>query len=160
MGEAKILNYPAETVILKESDMCPDMFKIIRGNVEVYVGYGKKQETLIGILGEQDCFGEMGLLLHKPSVYTVVAYSDVSLLRITEGEMGDFVQTNHKNIIDIMRNMANTIMIMKFQVEMLVSELEEGNSPPEEKITTVKKLVRDCCMYRSIQEAVGSILPP
>ena len=158
MEETKILKYEAESIIIREGDLCPEMFKILMGNVEVYVGYGTKQETLVYILGAQDCFGEMGLLLHKPSIYTVVAYSEVCLLRITEGEMGDFVQTNHRNIIEIMRNMANTISVMRMQVDLLVKEIESGSKPAGESITSAKKMVRDCCMYRSIQEAIGSIV--
>ena len=40
------------------------------------------------------------------------SFSDIYAMRVTEGEMGDFVQQNHKNIIDIMRNMARTMMVI------------------------------------------------
>lgn len=153
MAEAKMITFPEGTVIIRERQLNPEMYKIIRGHAEVYVKYGTKQETLISIIGPQACFGEFGMLLGKPEIYTVVAYSDVFVLRIVEGEMGDFVQENHKNIVDIMRNMANTIMTMKFQIELLLEELENGKKPDENTLLKAKKAIQGYGMYRSIQEA-------
>ena len=150
---AKIYTIPAETVILQEGEINLDMYKIVKGNVELYVGYGTPNETLIGILGPQECFGEFGLLLQKPAIYTVVAYSEVLLVRITEGEIGDFVQQNHKNIIDIMRNMASVMLTMSTHIKMLLLEIEEGNKPDPEEIYELrllqKSLRRQAFMHRT-----------
>lgn len=148
-----MIHYKEDSVILREGEVNADMYKIIQGNVEVYVGYGTPQESLIGILGKGSCFGEFGLLLQKPSIYTVTAYSDVYLLRITEGEMGDFVAENHKNIIDIMRNMASTMMTMRFQIDLLLKEIESGHKPNEKDLNTARKAMQAYGMYRSVQEA-------
>ena len=141
-SKPRIVEFAEGTIILKEGEINLDMFKIIKGNAEVYVGYGTKQETLIGIIGPQACFGEFGLLLHKPAIYTVIAFSDIFAMRITEGEMGDFVQENHKNIIDIMRNMANTMMTMSLQIKLLLEEIEEGKKPDTEAIKELQKTIR------------------
>ena len=141
-SKPRIIEFAEGTVILKEGEVNLDMFKIIKGNAEVYVGYGTNHETLIGIIGPQACFGEFGLLLHKPAIYTIVAYSDTLAMRITEGEMGDFVQENHKNIIDIMRNMANIMMTMSVQIKMLLDELEEGKKPNLETLKELQKTIR------------------
>lgn len=146
-ASGKIVKFPQDSVILKEGEVNDDMYKIIKGNAEVYVGYGTEQEVLIGIIGVHSCFGEFGLLLHKPSIYTVIAYSDVYVLRITEGEMGDFVQENHKNIIDIMRNMANTMMTMRFQIDLLIKEIENGNKPDPRSLYQAKRAMRAYGVY-------------
>lgn len=125
---SRIFTVPEGSVILKEGEVIPDMYKILSGHVELYVCYEAPGETILKILHTGECFGEFGLLLHKPSIYTAVAYSDVTLFRIVEGEMGDFVQKNHKNIIDIMRNMAATMMTMRTQINLLVDEMIESNS--------------------------------
>ena len=135
----KIFTVPAESVILSEGEIDTDMYKIIKGNVEVYIGYGTENETLIGILGAQSCFGEFGLLLKKPAIYTVIAFSDVLLMRITDGEIGDFVQQNHKNIVDIMRNMASTMMTMKLQIELLMNDLQNGSKPDDSVLKDIRK---------------------
>lgn len=147
LNKARILKFSAESVILKEGEINLDMYKIIKGNAEVYVGYGTKHETLIGIIGPQACFGEFGLLLHKPAIYTIIAYSELLVLRITEGEMGNFVQENHKNIIDIMRNMANIMMTMSLQINMLLKEIEEGKEPDLEEIKALQKTIRRSSIF-------------
>ena len=146
---SKIVKFPQDSVILSEGELNLDMYKIIKGHAELYTGYGTDQEILLGIIGPQSCFGEFGLLLKKPAIYTVIAYSDVYALRVTEGEMGDFVQENHKNIIDIMRNMANTMMVMQTQINMLAEEIGQGKKPEPEVIKKSNRNFRGYVMYNS-----------
>ncbi len=152
----KLVRFPSDTVILREGDCSDDMFKIIKGKAEVYVGYETPTESILGILGEQSCFGEFGLLLKKPAIYTVKAYSDVLALRITEGDMGDFVQENHKNILEIMRNMAESMMTMRLQIEMLLKEIESGKRPDNDdlknRIRSAKQLMRQYAIYKPAVE--------
>ncbi|MCR4908819.1 MAG: cyclic nucleotide-binding domain-containing protein [Lachnospiraceae bacterium] len=157
MADAKLVKYEAESVILREGEINSEMFKIVKGHAEVYVDYGSEQETLIGIIGEHSCFGEFGLLLHKPSIYTVVAYSDVYVMLIREGEMGDFVRENHRNIMEIMRNMARTMYTMRFQIDLLLKEISAGKKPDEKMLAEARRAMRGYGMYRSIEEAVDGL---
>ena len=118
-NSGKIMKFPQGSVILQEGEQNLDMYKIVQGHAELYTGYGTDREVLLGIIGPQSVFGEFGLLSQKPSIYTVIAFSDVYALRITEGNMGDFVRENHRNIIEIMRNMSNTMLIMQHQITLL-----------------------------------------
>ena len=149
MAEAgKMIKLPEGTVILKEGELNLDMYKIINGHAEVYMGYGTDRETLIGIIGPQACFGEFGMLLEKPAIYTVIAYSEILILRITKGEMGDFVQQNHKSIIDIMENMARTMMTMRTQIDLLINDLNEGKKLGEGDMHDIEKVIRSVMMPR------------
>ncbi|MCR5485896.1 MAG: cyclic nucleotide-binding domain-containing protein [Lachnospiraceae bacterium] len=150
---AKMVKYPQETVIVREGELNADMFKIISGHAEVYVGFGSKQETLIKIIGPQCCFGELGMLLDKPSIYTVRAYSDLLALRINREDMFDFVKENQKNVIDIMRNMASTMMTMRFHIDLLIKEIESGHKPDPHMLQQARKAMKGYGMFRSIQEA-------
>ncbi len=151
MPQSGFFSFPEDTVILKEGDVRHDMFKIVKGHAEVYVNYGTDRESLIGLIGPQSCFGEFGLLLGKPSIITVVAYSDVLVLRISEADLDDFINRNHRNIIDIMKNMANTMLTMKFQIEMLLSELEAGKASESidlrEKKLLAKRMLRAYALH-------------
>lgn len=139
---AKFSKFPEDSIVLQEGEVNLDMYKIIQGYAELYTGYGTEQEIVLGILGPGDVFGEFGLLLHEPAIYTVVAHSDLYALRITEGEMGDFVQQNHKNIIEIMQHMALTMLIMQKQIHLLAEEISEHGKPVEETLQTLTKNVR------------------
>ena len=138
----KLMQVPAGTTILSEGELNLDMYKIVKGNAEVYMEYGTERETLIGIIGPQACFGELGLLIGKPAINTVIAYSDVLLLRITKGEIGDFVQENHKSIIGIMENMAYTMLKMRTQIDMLINDVNEGKKLDERQIHDIQKIIR------------------
>ena len=148
-----MVKYPQETIIIREGEINADMFKIISGHAEVYVGFGTTQETLIKIIGPQSCFGELGMLLGKPSIYTVRAYSDILVFKICKEDMYDFVSENQKNVIDIMRNMASTMMTMRYHIDLLIKEIEAGNKPDPNMLQKARKAMKAYGMYRSLQEA-------
>lgn len=145
----KLIQIPEGTTILKEGELNLDMYKIISGHAEVYMAYGTDRETLIGIIGPQSCFGEFGLLLEKPAIYTVIAYSDVVLMRITKGEMGDFVKENHRNIMQIMENMAQTMLTMKSQIDLLVDDINNGVKLNDRTIHEIRKTFGSAAIYRN-----------
>ena len=145
----KLIQVPEGTVILNEGELNLDMYKIVSGHAEVYMGYGTERETLIGIIGPQSCFGEFGMLLEKPAIYTVVAYSDILLMRITKDEMGDFVQQNHRNIINIMENMAQTMLTMRAQIDLLINDLTEGRKPDDKEVHDIRKAISTYTVYRN-----------
>lgn len=147
LNEKAIMTFPEGIVILKEGEVNLDMYKILKGNVELYTGYGTKDEVLIGLLGPGACFGEFGLLLEKPAIYTVVAFSEVYAVRVTEGQMGDFVQENHSTIIQIMKNMANTMMVMQHQISQLSHEVSRLSDKRENEIAMRKELLRNYSIY-------------
>ena len=125
-GGGKLVNYSEGMVIMREGDNSNYMYKVLMGHCEVYTGYGTENETLISVIGKNACFGEYGLLVNKPSIYTIVAFSDVCLLKISDEEFDDFILQNHKYIKDIMRNMANTMLTMHTQIELYAEEVNKG----------------------------------
>ena len=153
MSKPKMVTFPPDSVILKEGDNYTDMYKIIRGHAELYVGYKTPTESLLGLIGEQSCFGEFGLLLGKPAMYTVVAYDDVLALRITKNDLADFVRDNRKNIIDIMTNMAESMTSMRFQIDLLLKEIEGGKKADEEalkeKMRQARQTMRQYAVYNA-----------
>ena len=157
MPDSKLIKFSEETIIIREGELNDCLYKIIKGHAEVYVGYGGDQETLIGIIGEQACFGEFGLLLHEPSIYTVIAFSEIYALKITEKDMSSFIMENHSNVLSIMRNMAKTMMVMRTQIQLLIEEIESGKKPDEKRIENARRALRGYGMYRSIQQAADAI---
>ncbi|MCR5303377.1 MAG: cyclic nucleotide-binding domain-containing protein [Lachnospiraceae bacterium] len=156
MQAAKILKYAPEDIVLKEGDVNADMYKIIQGHAELYVGYGTPYENLLGVIGKGSCFGEFGLLLKQPSIYTVIAYSDLAILRISDVDMGEFVQENHNYVIEIMRNMAKSMMTMKFQVDQLMKEVdslkpEDHGQDLAERMRQARMTMRQYAVYNPIR---------
>ena len=146
-----IIQVAHDTLVLREGETVPEMYQIIRGHAEIYTGYQTKEEVLLGIIGPQAVFGEFGLLLGRPSVYTVIAYSDLVLLRIGEGSLGSFIRDNQRKAIEIMRNMANTMMIMQQQISLFANELEAGRSPDPKTIKKARRNLRGYAIYSDYQ---------
>ena len=118
-----IVTFPADSLILKEGEVNLDLYKIIQGKAEMYVGYGTENEVLLGIIGPGSCIGELGLLMQLPAIYTVIAYTDVYAMRVTEERMGNFITENQSSVLQIMKNMAKTMAIMQHQISSLGEEL-------------------------------------
>lgn len=112
-------------VMLKEGEICGEMFKIISGSAALYLHFGEENEYLIGILTEGKCFGEVSLLAEKPSPYTVVAVDDVMVMRITAEQFEGFVRDNTRNAVDIMKNMASRIFMLNTNLNMISEELSD-----------------------------------
>ena len=121
----KIYEVPEGVTILNEGEVNLDMYKILSGHVEMYMGYGTDNEVLIGMLGPGACFGEFGLLTGQPAIYTIITYSTTKILRVTEALMTDFMTQNPDSILQIMKNMANNMMKMQHQVNQFSRELAE-----------------------------------
>lgn len=112
-----------DTVILAQGEINHELYKIVSGNAVMYRNYGMDNEYLIGILPQHRYFGETGFLTGEPSPYTVVANTEVLLMRIPEDEFEDFIVNNPKNITDIMKNMADNIVTLSKHIEMIFDEL-------------------------------------
>lgn len=143
-NESKMVRFAEDDIILKEGSTEKILYKIIHGKAMVYLNYGQENELLVGLLSEQRCFGEYTILCGKPSVYTVVAYSDILLLRITEEDFDDFIRNNSANAIDIMRNLANTLATLSLNINLVLEELKQGQNIEPTIYKDITEKVRFC----------------
>ncbi len=151
INSTRLVTFPKETMILKEGDEDYNMYKILRGNAEIYTGYGTDKEVILGIIGPQRCFGEFGLLQHSKAIYTVVSYTEVTVLRVAEGDIGEFIQGNHRNIIEIMRNMSRMMLIMQQQIDLLSDELKNGREIADNPVVQVNRNLREYAVGNRIE---------
>ncbi len=143
-NESKMVRFAEDQVILEQGSTEKVLYKIIHGKAIVYLNYGQEDEYIVGILSEQRCFGEFTILCGKPSIYTVVAYSDVLLLRIPEADFDDFIRNNSGNAIDIMRNLANTLVTLSFNMNLILEELEQAKKIEPEKYKDITRKIQYC----------------
>lgn len=143
-----IISCHAGETIISEGEVNEDMFKILKGNVELYIGYGTEKESLLGILGKDACFGEFGLLLKKPSRYTVIAYSDIILYRVVDEKIDEFIRENHSSVLQIMRSMANTMDLMQNQINQLISDLEAEQTVNRRFVDRNKEMLKNYIYFK------------
>ena len=118
----RFVKFSADDVILREGEENSEMYKIISGRALCYFDYETDDEYLVGTLNENRTFGEFSLLTGKPGIYTVVAFTDVLVLRIGQGEFAKFIEMNAANAEEIMQNMARMINVLKVNIDLLRSE--------------------------------------
>ncbi len=137
----KVLKFSADDVLLREGETNSDMYKIISGRVLCYFNYGTDEEYLLGSLNEGSSFGEYSLLTGEPGIYTVVAYSDILVLRISGNDFSKFIEMNASNSVKIMANMAKMLNVMKFNIDMLRDEFKKSdNFSSEEKASLINTI--------------------
>lgn len=125
-----------DEILIHEGEVKPEMYKIISGYAAIYLNYGKENEYLLGILSEQQCFGELGLLCKEPSIYTVVAVDDVLVMCIQRNNFDEFIEKNPNNAVNIIKGMARSMVTLRGNIDMLVDELiyedKQSKYSPEE----------------------------
>lgn len=117
--------FSEDEVIMHEGENYDEMYKIVSGRAALYLQYGTENEYLIGVLSDGKCFGEVSVLTGKPSPYSVVAVSDIMVMRIDSDRFESFISQNPRNTAEIMKNMANSIVMLKANVGMMSEELTE-----------------------------------
>ena len=127
-NKAKMLCFSEDNVILQEGIVNTEMYKIISGKVVCYLGYGTDEEYVIGTLKEGQSFGEYSILTGRPGICTVIAYTETLLLRIEQDEFTRFIEMNAYNSIEIMKNMAHMINVLKTNIDMLREESADNHN--------------------------------
>lgn len=128
MAKAGITEYKEDEIILKQGDPDKSLYKILSGQVAVYINYEKDDEYLVGIQSFPSCFGEMTILSGQPSFYTVVALTDAKILCVPEENFEGFIQSNPANAISIMKTMAKNISLLNMNIKMLTEEIAYSNA--------------------------------
>lgn len=138
---AKMVKFQAGDVILREGKNYDEMYKVVSGSVEVYIRYGERDEHLIGIYSKSKCFGELNVLSEQPSLYTVVAFDEVLLMRITRDYLEEFIQNNPRNAIDIMKNMVHTSTVMQKNISLLLDDLYDKNDTNKRRTEEIRQKI-------------------
>jgi CRP-like cAMP-binding protein len=97
-------------VIFWEGSTGRCMYKIIEGTVNVFLGYGTKNETKLTQLGEGRIFGEMAVLEAWTRSATIVAADDnVTILEISAEELSDYFKNDPEQIKTFMKNLSQRL---------------------------------------------------
>ncbi len=145
-SKSRMQKFPEDSIILREGELRNEMYKIVSGKVAVYINYGKENEYLLGILGEQQCFGELGILCRQPSMYTVVAVYDVLAMRISLDEFSGFLKKNTKNAINIIRNLSWCMMNLKGNLDLVLDELANLNETEAQTVHMIREKMQQYTM--------------
>lgn len=107
-AEMKI--YKKKQIIFREGDYEPCMYDIHLGTVGIYANYGKEDEKLITKLGEDEFFGEMGLIEASPRSATAVALENDTRVQVISAEtFNEYFQKQPVKVLMIMQHMSKRL---------------------------------------------------
>lgn len=138
-----------DSIIVREGEICEKMFKLLQGKAAVYFHYGEESEFLVGILSDGKCFNEVGFLTRGKSPYTIVAFTDVLLLQISQDNFQQFIVNNPRNVIDIMKSMSQSIVAMKKHVDLLNEEVMKSVADENANVERNKFLQEQIMQYKN-----------
>ena len=123
--------FPPNELVLYSGDLGRDMYIIIRGYCESYLG--KRQKSL-GLMGPGEYFGEAGMLFGLPRPAHVVTRTHCCLLAIPHGEFQRILKkfpTVNMEIRDVQENDAilRTVKLNHARVWRLSKDLPPSDDP-------------------------------
>ena len=139
--------YQSEEIILNEGEYNNELYKILSGSVIVYIHYGKKDEHIVGILSKSRCFGDLSMFTGQPNLYTVVAYDEALIMRISWDYLEDFIRNNPKNAVDMMQNMSKSMTLMYKNLDLLMEEVYRDDSKKDTEKMNIAELKRKMVQY-------------
>lgn len=176
------INYHKGSIILQENDsLTKGLFILLKGSANVYKNYGQENEQELDMLAPGDFFGEQALLLDVPQPATIIAITDVVVLKIEQNGLRNFISAMPGAALVIMQSFLARISALAGLYENngspitpvygdLISALT-GNAPGEatppspaqkpEPTTDIKaKMQEALAKNRAEADAKKTVAPP
>ena len=112
--------------IIKEGTLSDCAYIIESGSVQVSKILSNGEEQVIGVLEENDIFGEMSLIDGLPRSATVLALEDCTISVMTQDTFNHLAQHNPQALMPMLKVLAKRLRATL----TLVENLQEGKSPP------------------------------
>ena len=114
------------TKIIEEGTLSDCAYIIESGRVQVSKTLSSGEEQIVGILEENDIFGEMSLIDSLPRSATVLALEDCMISVMTQETFNHLAQHNPEALMPILKVLAKRLR----STLALVESLQEGKPPP------------------------------
>lgn len=112
-------------IIIRENEENKYLYMVKSGTVALYMNYGKKNETLLGLCGKNKVFGETGAILDQESPYTAVTYDEAEVMKFSKDELGAFMKGYPDQVLGMFKSLARVNKLLRINCEMLIDEINE-----------------------------------
>lgn len=120
LGVCQCNEFPKDSIIFEEGSPGDAFYIIIKGTVEIWKNYNKKEMNLIAIQGPGSFFGEMAIIDSLPRSATVKVSDDVLTLSILHDDFLKIIRDNSSIALAIMRSMSS---VLRSSTEKLFTNL-------------------------------------
>ena len=126
-------------IIYSEGEFEMSMFRIIRGSVSIVANYGSDREMFLTSEREGEYFGHYELIEAIPRTATVLADSDVVLLKIMGDEFGSYFAEHNEDVMKILIQMSGRLREVGNSLHDIYSTIDRYLS--EDKPTADKSFI-------------------
>ena len=105
----KTIEFKKGATIFKEGADENWMYDILLGKVAIYANHGKPDQKLLTMLGEDEFFGEMGMIDHMPRSATAIAAEPCNLRLITEDNLDEYIKTKPAFVMTILQHTSSRL---------------------------------------------------
>lgn len=127
--------YPAKTYLCNQGKIEHTFYIIVNGHVAVSQETEDGQERLLGILRENEYFGEMGLVDNSPRIANCITVTDTTVLEVTEEAFDRFVEQSPSLALLITKRILETA---RRRDQIFIEELKEKNDELEKAYHDLK----------------------
>jgi len=116
----KIRKFYTGEVVIREGDPTDYIYLIRSGTAKVITQYETDNESVITLLGKGESFGELGIILHRERLATVIAVTDLELEAIDPDEFNTLFETEiGRKLRPVFQSMAERIRVGGIKLSQL-----------------------------------------
>jgi len=105
------VNAKKDALIIREMDMGDSLFLIKQGTAGIY-----RQDTRIGELGANECFGEMAVITQGPRTATIMAEEDMELFQLTRDTFYNMLSERTEIALELMKLLSRRLRSMNARI--------------------------------------------
>ena len=138
--------YDPQSVIFNEGDAGTCFYRILDGNVGIYINYGRENQQKLVTLKPGQFFGEMGVIEAWPRSSTAVAETAVRLEKIEEKTLNTYFSEQPEMVLALMKHLSGRIRDLTHDYEKVNAQLSEKRRAETDKqnkglLFRIKKLL-------------------
>lgn len=126
MEISKIRKIPAYRFIIKKNEKSYNLFIIIHGSVEIQEQNEEGKIKVLAVLGQHDCFGEMGFLTNRVRSASVKTLKETTLLEVSKRKFFKLLVNNSDFMLNVVKILSERIVNTNNQIQTLVFKNLQG----------------------------------
>ncbi|HTD89516.1 MAG TPA: cyclic nucleotide-binding domain-containing protein [Burkholderiales bacterium] len=112
-------SYPRNVYVMQAGDETDSLYVILSGKVKVVISDDQGREVILGFMGSQDFFGEMGILDDQPRSASIYTQEPCEMLRLSKAGFVSCLKENAEVAMLVIRNLVKRLREADRKIESL-----------------------------------------
>jgi CRP/FNR family cyclic AMP-dependent transcriptional regulator len=112
-------SYPRNVYVMQAGDETDSIYVVLAGKVKVVITDDQGREVILGFMGPQEFFGEMGILDDQPRSASVFTLEPCEMLRLSKAAFMTCLKENSEVAMLVIRNLVKRLRAADRKIESL-----------------------------------------